>query len=60
MTLSHEEQLAFLDNYRTKRHHDLVEITVIKVSTKGKKKSTERKTTVSPEAYELLKKLGLV
>ena len=59
MLMPHEEQLAFLNSYREKRHHDLIETTVIKVSTKGKKKATERKITVTPEAYELLKKLGL-
>lgn len=57
--MSHEEQLAFLGSYRDKRHHDLIETTVVKVSTRGKKKATERKITVTPEAYELLKKLGL-
>lgn len=57
--MSHEEQLAFLNAYREKRHHDLIETTVVKVSTKGKRKTTERKVTITPEAYELLKKLGL-
>ena len=59
MLMPREEQLAFLNSYREKRHHDLIETTVIKVSTKGKKKATERKITVTPEAYELLKRLGL-
>lgn len=59
MLMSHEEQLSFFEEYRQKRHHDLIETTVIKVSTKGKKKATERKVTVTPEAYELLKRLGL-
>ena len=59
MLMPREEQLAFLNAYRERRHHDLIETTVIKVSTKGKKKATERKITVTPEAYELLKKLGL-
>lgn len=59
MQMSREEQLDFLNNYREKRYHDLVETTVVKVSTKGKKKTTERKVTITPEAYELLKKLGL-
>ena len=59
MLMSHEEQLAFLNSYREKRYHDLIETTVIKVSTKGKRKSTERKVTVTPEAFELLQKLGL-
>lgn len=57
--MPHEEQLSFLNSYRERRYHDLVETTVVKVSTKGKKKTTERKVTVTPEAYELLKKLGL-
>ena len=55
-----EEQLAFIADYRKRRHHDLVETTVVKVSTKGKRKATGRKVTTTPEAYELLKKLGLV
>ena len=59
MLMSYEEQLAFLNSYREKRHHDLIETTVVKISTKGKRKTTERKITVTPEAYELLKKLGL-
>jgi len=59
MLMPHEEQLAFLNKYREKRHHDLIETTVVKVSTKGKKRTTERKVTVTPEAFELLKKLGL-
>lgn len=59
MLMPPEEQLAFLDSYRKRRHHDLIETTVVKVSTKGKKKTSERKITVTPEAYELLKKLGL-
>ena len=40
MLMPREEQLAFLNAYREKRHHDLIETTVIKVSTKGKKKAT--------------------
>ena len=56
----HEEQVAFLDQYRQRRYHDLIETTVVKISTKGKKKTTERKVTITPEAFELLKKLGLV
>ena len=58
--MNQEEQLSFLGIYRDKRHYDLIETTVIKVSTKGKKKTTERKQTVTSEAYDLLKKLGLV
>jgi len=57
--MSHEEQLAFLNSYRERRYHDLIETTVVKVSTKGKRKTTERKVTITPEAFELLKKLGL-
>lgn len=57
--MSHGEQLGFLNAYRERRYHDLIETTVVKVSTKGKKKTAERKITVTPEAYELLKKLGL-
>ena len=58
--MPHEEQQAFLDQYRQRRYHDLIETTVVKISTKGKKKTTERKVTITPEAFELLKKLGLV
>ena len=58
--MNHEEQLVFLNEYRERRHKDLIETTVIKTSTTGKKKTTERKVAVSPEAFELLQKLGLV
>jgi hypothetical protein len=58
--MNHDEQIAFLDKYRSKRHHDLIETTIVKISTKGKRKTTERKVTITPEAFDLLKKLGLV
>lgn len=58
--MAREEQLAFLESYRQRRHHDLIETTVIKVSTKGERKASERKVPITSEAYELLKKLGLV
>jgi len=58
--MNEEEQANFLNNYREKRHNDLIVTTVVKVSIKGKKKTTERKVTVTNEAFELLKKLGLV
>lgn len=58
--MSPEEQVAFFSKYKDRRHHDLIVTTVVKVSTKGKKRTTERKVTVTGEAFELLKKLGLV
>jgi len=55
-----EEQLTFFEGYKAKRHYDLVEATVIKVDSKGKRRAAEKKISVTPEALELLKKLGLV
>jgi len=59
-TMSQEEQEDFINRYRDRRHYDLIETTVVKVNTKGKRKTAEKKITITAEAHELLKKLGLV
>ena len=60
LSLSEDEQLSFVSSYREKRHHDLVVTTVVDVKQRGKRKSVGRKVTVTPEALELLKKIGLI
>ena len=57
--MNSEEQISFFSKYREKRQHDLIETTFVKISAKGKRRTEERKITISSEAFELLKKLGL-
>lgn len=54
-----EEQRAFFVEYSERRNKDLKETAIIKTTTKSKGRTTEKKITVSTEAFELLKKLGL-
>ena len=60
LSLSETDQLSFVDSYRARRHKDLVETTVVDIKQKGKRKSVGRKVTITPEAFELLKKIGLI
>jgi len=53
-----DEQRAFFIKYTERRSKDLIETTVVK-TTKNKSGTAGNKVTVSIEAFELLKKLGL-
>lgn len=61
LEMSPKEQVEFFASYSARRHRDLVETVKVKAKTSGTKSSKPKETVkVSSEAFEILKKLGLI
>ena len=59
LDMSPEDQQVFFTKYLERRNKDLRETAIVKTVSRSKGRTTEKKITVSTEAFELLKKLGL-